>query len=174
MKKLHLICNSHIDPVWQWDWNEGLGTAISTFWQAVKFHEENLIFITHDGYLYYIYDPKYKHWRKHQSAAPGPGLDAGGAGAAGWQESFHRGKRPAAAEAARGHAVCAGDRSHHLRPRPGPPFRQRCRRPAHPLREDYRQRTFRPGGRAAGGGAKRWRQNQGGRKEACQGALQRP
>ena len=23
MKELHLICNAHLDPVWQWDWNEG-------------------------------------------------------------------------------------------------------------------------------------------------------
>lgn len=36
--------------------------------EAVKFHQENLIFITHDGYLYYIYTPKYKHWRKHRNA----------------------------------------------------------------------------------------------------------
>lgn len=36
--------------------------------EAVKFHQENLIFITHDGYLYYIYIPKYKHWRKHRNA----------------------------------------------------------------------------------------------------------
>ena len=33
--------------------------------EAIKFYQENLIFITHDGYLYYIYNPKYKHWRKH-------------------------------------------------------------------------------------------------------------
>ncbi len=36
--------------------------------EAVKFHEENLIFITHNGYLYYIYNPKYKYWRKHRNA----------------------------------------------------------------------------------------------------------
>lgn len=36
--------------------------------EAVKFRQENLIFITHDGYLYYIYTPKYKHWRKHRNA----------------------------------------------------------------------------------------------------------
>ena len=36
--------------------------------EAVKFRKENLIFITHDGYLYYIYNPKYKHWRKHRNA----------------------------------------------------------------------------------------------------------
>ena len=36
--------------------------------EAVKFTQENLIFITHDGYLYYIYNPKYSHWRKHSNA----------------------------------------------------------------------------------------------------------
>lgn len=36
--------------------------------EAVKFTQENLIFITHDGYLYYIYNPKYSHWRKHSHA----------------------------------------------------------------------------------------------------------
>ena len=30
MKELHLICNAHLDPVWQWDWNEG-ATAALTF-----------------------------------------------------------------------------------------------------------------------------------------------
>lgn len=36
--------------------------------EAVKFAQENLIFITHDGYLYYIYNPKYSYWRKHRNA----------------------------------------------------------------------------------------------------------
>ena len=36
--------------------------------EAVKFPEENMIFITSDGYLYYIYDPKYKWWRKNSNA----------------------------------------------------------------------------------------------------------
>ncbi len=36
--------------------------------EAVKFYEEDLIFITHNGYLYYIYNPKYKCWRKHGNA----------------------------------------------------------------------------------------------------------
>ena len=35
---------------------------------AIKFPEENLIFITKSSYLYYIYDPKYKYWRKHKNA----------------------------------------------------------------------------------------------------------
>ncbi len=36
--------------------------------EAVKFPEENLIFITKDEYLYYIYDPKYENWKKHKNA----------------------------------------------------------------------------------------------------------
>ena len=36
--------------------------------EAVKFPEENMIFITRGGYLYYIYNPKYKCWRKHSNA----------------------------------------------------------------------------------------------------------
>ena len=36
--------------------------------EAVKFPEENLIFITHSGFLYYIYDIKYKSWKKHKNA----------------------------------------------------------------------------------------------------------
>ena len=36
--------------------------------EAVKFHQENLIFITHNGFLYYIYNPKHKYWRKHSNA----------------------------------------------------------------------------------------------------------
>lgn len=36
--------------------------------EAVKFPEENLIFITHDKYLYYIYHSKYNYWRKYRNA----------------------------------------------------------------------------------------------------------
>ena len=36
--------------------------------EAVKFPEENLIFITKNEYLYYIYNPKYKSWKKHKNA----------------------------------------------------------------------------------------------------------
>ena len=36
--------------------------------EAVKFPEENLIFITHNGFLYYIYDPKNNFWKKHRNA----------------------------------------------------------------------------------------------------------
>ena len=36
--------------------------------EAVKFPEENMIFITRGGYLYYIYNPEYKWWKKHSNA----------------------------------------------------------------------------------------------------------
>lgn len=36
--------------------------------EAVKFYQENLIFITHNGFLYYIYNPRHKYWRKHSNA----------------------------------------------------------------------------------------------------------
>ncbi len=35
---------------------------------AVRFPEENLLFITRDEYIYYIYNPKYNYWRKHRNA----------------------------------------------------------------------------------------------------------
>ena len=36
--------------------------------EAVKFPEEDMIFVTHNEYLYYIYIPKYKMWRRHRNA----------------------------------------------------------------------------------------------------------
>lgn len=36
--------------------------------EAVKFPEEDLIFITNNGYLYYIYNPKYGTWQKYKNA----------------------------------------------------------------------------------------------------------
>lgn len=36
--------------------------------EAIKFPEENMIFITNSGYLYYIYNSEYKRWRKHRNA----------------------------------------------------------------------------------------------------------
>lgn len=59
MKKLHLICNSHIDPVWMWDWEEGLGTAISTFYQAAEFLDEyDYIFCHNEAILYEFIETK--------------------------------------------------------------------------------------------------------------------
>ena len=59
MKKLHLICNSHIDPVWMWDWEEGLGEAVSTFYQAEQFCREfDYIFNHNEAILYEFVEEK--------------------------------------------------------------------------------------------------------------------
>lgn len=46
MKKLHLLSNAHLDPVWQWEWEEGAAAAVSTFRAAADFCEE------FDGYVF--------------------------------------------------------------------------------------------------------------------------
>jgi alpha-mannosidase len=51
---LHLICNAHLDPVWQWRWEEGCAEALSTFGTAVELLEEHpdLIFNHNEAVLY--------------------------------------------------------------------------------------------------------------------------
>lgn len=46
MKKIHLICNAHLDPVWLWQWKEGAAEAISTFRIAADFCEK------YDGFVF--------------------------------------------------------------------------------------------------------------------------
>lgn len=59
MKKLYLICNSHLDPVWMWDWEEGLGEAVSTFYQAAQFCKEyDYIFNHNEAILYEFIEEK--------------------------------------------------------------------------------------------------------------------
>ena len=40
MRKIHLICNAHLDPVWLWRWEEGCCEALSTFRVADNFTDE--------------------------------------------------------------------------------------------------------------------------------------
>lgn len=53
-KEMHLICNAHIDPMWQWEWEEGACEALSTFRVAAKFCREfdNFIFCHNEALLY--------------------------------------------------------------------------------------------------------------------------
>ena len=37
MKRVRLICNAHLDPVWLWRWQEGCTEALSTFRTAEAF-----------------------------------------------------------------------------------------------------------------------------------------
>ena len=36
---LTLVCNSHIDPVWLWPWEEGLAATLATFRSAAALCE---------------------------------------------------------------------------------------------------------------------------------------
>lgn len=46
MKKIHLLCNAHLDPVWLWQKDEGVAEAISTFRVAADFCEK------YDGFIF--------------------------------------------------------------------------------------------------------------------------
>lgn len=45
-KKLHLLCNAHLDPVWLWCKQEGIAEALSTFRVAADFCEQ------YDGFVF--------------------------------------------------------------------------------------------------------------------------
>jgi alpha-mannosidase len=62
MKKpvLHLICNAHLDPVWQWRWEEGAAEAITTFGIAARLLREFPSFIfTHNEAILYRWVKEY-------------------------------------------------------------------------------------------------------------------
>lgn len=46
MKKIYMLCNAHLDPVWQWQRTEGMAEAISTFRVAADFCER------YDGFIF--------------------------------------------------------------------------------------------------------------------------
>jgi len=53
MRTIHLICNAHIDPVWQWTWDEGISAAIATFKSAVNLADEfDYVFCHNESLLY--------------------------------------------------------------------------------------------------------------------------
>jgi alpha-mannosidase len=51
---VHLICNAHLDPVWQWRWDEGASEALATFRNAVAILDEHasLVFCHNEAILY--------------------------------------------------------------------------------------------------------------------------
>ena len=59
MKKLHLIANAHIDPIWQWDWQEGAAATISTFQSAVNLLKEYDYVFCHNEVMVYEYVEEY-------------------------------------------------------------------------------------------------------------------
>lgn len=59
MKQLHLICNAHLDPVWQWDWKEGTTAALATFYAACELSREYDYIFCHNEALLYEYAETY-------------------------------------------------------------------------------------------------------------------
>ena len=55
MKEVHLICNAHIDPIWQWDWPEGASAVLSTFQSAVNLAEKFDYVFCHNEVTVYKY-----------------------------------------------------------------------------------------------------------------------
>ena len=53
-KRIHMICNAHLDPVWQWEWEEGAAETLSTFRVAAGFCEEygDFVFNHNEALLY--------------------------------------------------------------------------------------------------------------------------
>ncbi len=53
-RRIHLVSNAHLDPVWLWEWQEGAGEALSTFRQAAEFCEtrQGYVFCHNEAVLY--------------------------------------------------------------------------------------------------------------------------
>lgn len=58
-KKIHLVCNAHIDPIWQWDWQEGVSATLSTFRSAVKLAKKYDYIFCHNEATVYKYVEEY-------------------------------------------------------------------------------------------------------------------
>ncbi len=60
-KTLTLICNAHLDPVWLWEWEEGMAETLSTFRIAARFCREYKGFVfCHNEALLYQYVEEYE------------------------------------------------------------------------------------------------------------------
>lgn len=60
---LHMIGNAHLDPVWLWDWHEGLQEALDTCWAAIDRlrEDDRFIFTRSSAAIYHWieeYDPE--------------------------------------------------------------------------------------------------------------------
>lgn len=54
-KRIHLVCNAHLDPVWLWPWEDGFAEAISTYRIAADFCEaqRGFVFNHNEALLYH-------------------------------------------------------------------------------------------------------------------------
>jgi alpha-mannosidase len=52
-RRIHLVCNAHLDPVWQWEWEEGVAAVLSTFRSAADLCDEfDYVFCHNEAILY--------------------------------------------------------------------------------------------------------------------------
>lgn len=58
-KRMHLVCNAHIDPIWQWDWPEGVSATLSTFYTAARLADEFDYIFCHNEVTVYKYIEEY-------------------------------------------------------------------------------------------------------------------
>ncbi len=58
-KRIHLVCNAHIDPIWQWDWPEGVSATLSTFYTAARLCDEFDYIFCHNEVTVYKYIEEY-------------------------------------------------------------------------------------------------------------------
>ncbi len=60
-RRIHMICNAHLDPVWLWEWQEGAAAAISTFRTAADLIEESPGFVfNHNEVILYKWVEEYE------------------------------------------------------------------------------------------------------------------
>jgi len=60
-RRVHLICNAHLDPVWLWEWEEGVAATISTFRTAADLCEEFDEFVfNHNEVILYRWVEEYE------------------------------------------------------------------------------------------------------------------
>ena len=59
MKKLFLVCNAHLDPVWLWQRAEGMAEAMATFRIAADFCEK------YDGFVFNHNESVLYEWVMH-------------------------------------------------------------------------------------------------------------
>ncbi len=59
LKQRHMICNAHIDPIWQWDLPEGVSATLSTFYSAANLCDEFDYIFCHNEVTVYKYVEEY-------------------------------------------------------------------------------------------------------------------
>ena len=60
MKDVYLICEAHIDPIWQWNWQEGVSAALSTFKSAAELADKHDYVFCHGDAILYRYVEEYE------------------------------------------------------------------------------------------------------------------